>query len=164
VVDQYPSTPAAPLAMLSVAAQHYDAGQYELAQHMFAEFLQRHPNHDLKAIAELGQAQCLEATGRFNEAVDAFSKFLAAHPDHYLTPVAMFAKARCLEQGGQLQDAKAIYEDYLAANPTNDWSARAQSSLLFVEKQIRLAQSGQAQQPPAMSLEPIQIQPMLQQN
>ncbi|HEY8241405.1 MAG TPA: tetratricopeptide repeat protein, partial [Kiritimatiellia bacterium] len=126
-----------------------------------AEFEEKFPAHDLKPIAEIGRAQCLEAMGRTDEALQAFAAFLAAHPDHYLTPVATFGKGRTLEQAGKLQDAKAVYEDYLVANPSNDWSARAQSSLLFVQKTMRAVESGAGaapapQQP--ITFEPIQLQ------
>ena len=148
VMEQYPGTPAGPLAVLSLAGKYFDDGQYELAQHTFLEFQQKYPEHDLKAISDIGVAQCLEATGRFQEAMDAFSKFLAEHPDHFLASMATFGKARCFEQMGKLQEAKAVYEDYLAANPTNNWSARAESGLLFVGKQIRAQKEGIAPEAP----------------
>ncbi|MFH0908626.1 MAG: tetratricopeptide repeat protein [bacterium] len=157
VMNQYPNTPAGPLAVLSLGGKHFDDGQYELAQHVFLEFQQKYPGHDMMPLSEMGIAQCLEAMGRPQEAIEAFGKFLAAHPDHFLASAAMFGKARCLEQMGKLQESKAVYEDYLVANPSNNWSARAESGLLFVGKQMRAQKERVAAQ--QQQLPPLEVLP-----
>ena len=159
VMAQYPDTPAGPLAVLSLAGNYFDAGQYELAQHTFLEFQQKYPMHDMLPLSEMGNAQCLEAMGRYQEAIDAFAKFLSAHPDHFLASVATFGTARCYEQMGKLQEAKAVYEDYLVAHPTNNWSARAESGLLFVGKLMRAQKDGLPAQPQVMLQQPIFSEP-----
>jgi len=159
VMAQYPDTPAGPLAVLSLGGKYFDEGQYELAQHTFLEFQQKYPQHDMYPISEMGIAQCLEATGRYPEAIDAFAKFLSAHPGHFLSSVATFGTARCYEQMGKLQEAKAVYEDYLVANPSNNWSARAESGLLFVGKLMRAPKDGGSQQPQVMLQQPIFSEP-----
>lgn len=147
ILSGYKSTPAAPLAQLSLAARHFDEGQYDMAKHEYAEFLVNSPDHPLRALAELGQAQCLEAGGQLQEALEAFQAFAKKYPDHFLAPMAGFGQARCFEQMGRFADAKAFYEDFIAAHPKDPWADRAESALLFVNKQMRAGGSASAAAP-----------------
>jgi tetratricopeptide (TPR) repeat protein len=141
IVGGYESTPAAPLAQLSLAARHFDEGQYDMARHEYAAFQEKHSEHPLLPLSEIGVAQCLEAGGQFQEAIDAFQAFEQKHPDHFLTPVAVFGRARCFEQMRRFAEAKAVYEDYIAAHPKDPWSDRAESALLFVSKHMRASET-----------------------
>lgn len=137
VIDQYPKTTAAPLAHLTLASLYYDEGQYEMAQHLYAQFLMKFPEHDMLAAAQLGNIQCQEALNQLEEAADGYARFAQEHPGHYLEPNAIFGRARCLEQLGRLEEAKAVYEDYIVAHPQDRWTARAESALGFIEKEMR---------------------------
>ena len=55
VVDRYPNTPAAPLALLSLAAQFFSNGQYEPARSAYLTFEQLYPQHLFAPAAELGR-------------------------------------------------------------------------------------------------------------
>lgn len=140
IITQYPSSSAAPLAYLALASAQFDAGQYDMADHVFAEFQQKYPAHSLAQQAEIGRALCKEASGQLNEALGAFDAFAASYTNHYLTPVALFGKARTLEQLGRFPEAKAVYEDYIALGQTNSpWTSRAEAALLYVDKEARAA-------------------------
>ena len=45
LIGDYGSTPAAPLAVLSLAQQHFDEGQYDMARHEYSDFQTRYPGH-----------------------------------------------------------------------------------------------------------------------
>ena len=140
VINQYPSTPSAPIAMLTLAAEQFRAGQYDLAQLTYGQFKQQFPQHPMAAAADLGKAQCLEASGQIDQALAAYEAFAAANPAHFLTASAIFGKGRCLAQMGRYADAKAVYEDYVAANPESGWVPLADSAMLFVDKELRAQQ------------------------
>lgn len=141
VIDKYGTTPSAPLAYLALAGRYFDDGQYELSESVFKQFREKFPNHAFSMSAELGIAQCMEASGKLQEARDAFSEFVAAHPKSYLEPLALFGKARCLEQMGMFDDAKAVYEDFIAANPKSQWVDRADAAILYVDQARRATPS-----------------------
>jgi predicted negative regulator of RcsB-dependent stress response len=142
VVNMYPSTASAPIAMLALAGQYYDAGQYDLAQFTYAQFEQKYPKHPMKLSAEIGKAQCLEGSGQLDQALTAFEAFAAANTNHFLTPMARLGRARCLTQLGQYEDARAAYEEFIAAYPDSGWASLAETALLFVDKEMRTVKKG----------------------
>jgi tetratricopeptide (TPR) repeat protein len=143
VLSQYPSTPSAPIAMLTLAAEYFQSGQYELAQLTYSQFQQKFPEHPMAASAVIGKAQCLEASGQFDQALAAFEAFALANPDHFLSASAIFGKARCLTQMGRYPEAKVVYEDFIAAHPKSGWCPLAESAILFVDKELRALQKKQ---------------------
>ena len=144
VISQYPSTPSAPIAMLTLASEYFRSGQYDLAQFSYAQFQQKFPNHPMAAAGELGKAQCLEASGQLDQALSMYEAFASANPGHFLTASAIFGKGRCLTQMGRYTEAKAVYEDYIAANPDSGWVPLADSAMLFVDKELRAQQKKQS--------------------
>jgi tetratricopeptide (TPR) repeat protein len=140
VISQYPSTPSAPIAMLTLAAEYFQSGQYDLAQFTYAQFRQKFPKHPMAMMADIGKAQCLEASGQLDQALAAFEAFILANPGHFLSSSAIFGKGRCLTQMGRYTEAKAVYEDYIAANPNSGWGPLADSAMLFVDKELRAQQ------------------------
>jgi len=143
VISQYPSTPSAPIAMLTLASEYFQSGQYDLAQFTYAQFQQKFPKHPMAAAADIGKAQCSEASGQLDQALTAFEAFALSHPGHFLYASAIFGKGRCLTQMGRYTEAKAVYEDYIAANPNSGWSPLADSAMLFVDKELRAQQKKQ---------------------
>lgn len=144
VVTEYPKTPAASLAQLILAGQAFDQGQYEMAHNLFAQFIEQHPDHELRDNATLGIVQCTEASGRYTEALDGYTRFIAEHPGHYLEPTATFGKARCLELLGRFEDAQAVYEGFIAGRDEDDnWRNRAESALAMLKKDMRAQARGE---------------------
>jgi len=149
VANQYASTPSGPVAQLVLAAQYYDAGQYDLAQFAYAQFEQKYPKHAMAQAAKLGKAQCMEASGQLDMAVGAYEAFLAAEPGSYMAPLATLGLARTLTQQGKYAEAKAKYEDFIAANPESSWTPNAETALMFVEKEMRASEKGITEPVPA---------------
>lgn len=160
VVDQYPKSSAAPLAQLALAGEYFDQGQFELAQHAYATFLQKFPGHEQALTAELGGIQCLEALSRFDEAIAGYDKFIASNKGRYLEAAAIFGKGRCLEQLGRPKEARALYEDLMLSDPKGRWAGRAEYALQYVDKDIRLAQKGGAPAASPASAPPVVSMPV----
>lgn len=137
IIDQYAKTPSAPLALLGLAAERYREGQYELAQLHYNQFIERHPDHPMRAAAELGLAYCEEAFGFAGQAMARYHQFGQTHPDHYLLPLAVFGQARCLALMNQAEQAVRLYESFLEENPDSPWRAQARTAKLYTEKEMR---------------------------
>lgn len=146
IIANYPETPAAPLAMLSLAAAQYDQAQYDLALSTFEQFAAQHAAHDMLPVARLGIAQSKEALARYDEALAAYDDFLKTFPESYMAPNATFGKARVLEATGKFEEAKAVYEAFIAANPDSPWTGRAETGLRFAGKEERASKAPAPQQ------------------
>ncbi len=139
VVNKYSSTPAAPVAMLSLASTYLHGGQYQLSREIYTRFQNEYPKHDMYATAEMGLAYCAESEGNLEDALQRFTTFVDNHPEHFLMQLALFSRARCMEQLGRYSDAKAVYEDFIAAHPESRWVPQAETALLYVDKDLRLS-------------------------
>lgn len=142
VIQQYPSTPTAPIAQLTLAVSYFDANQFDLARLAYDQFIQKHPLHPMRQTAELGKAQCLEASEQWDPAIAAFDAFIAAYSNNYLAPLAFMGKARCYTQQGRFREAKAVYEDFIAAHPESRWLPLAENAMIFVDKEMRAQEKG----------------------
>jgi len=129
LVDEYKSTPTAPVALLNLAKVLYNQGDVAQARARYERFLDEYKKIDQRPIAEFGLAHCTEAEGRFGDAVNELKDFLAAYPDHYLTSPAVLALARCQRQAGQTDDARITLEDFLAEHAGSQWAGPAEASL-----------------------------------
>lgn len=136
LIERYPGSTAASVALLRLAKEQYNLGRYDLALRKYDEFLKKYPEHVFAPAAELGRVHGLEARGQLREALDGYRAFAARHPGHHLEPQAVLGEARCLEDLGRLEDARIVYEDFLAGNPDSIWSARAEESLEEVRRRL----------------------------
>ncbi len=142
LLAQYPSSSAAPIAMLALASSQFSAGTYDQAVMTYVRFGQQYPKHPMALAAELGKVMCYEARGEAEQALAGFSAFIAAHPDSYLLPQALMGKARCLHQTGRPAEARAVYEDYIAAHPDSEWNPQMEMALRFMEREKAAARPG----------------------
>lgn len=136
LVARYPSSPAAPLAIMKLAKVYFDSGNYDMALNKYVELKLKFPNHQMVTAAELGRIHCLEARGQLEEAITLFTDFSSEHPSHFLTPQAILGQGRCLEQIGRYREAKVLYENFIAAYPESGWSLRARELLASVSKKL----------------------------
>jgi len=157
ILDRFPNTSSAPLALLSIAAEQYNAGRYDVAQKSYTQFVQRYAQHPLRPAAEFGRVQSQEAAGQTDLALAGFLQFAAAHTNHYLVPLALFGQARCLEQKKQFADARVVYEDFIARNPHSPWLGQARSALQVLEQRKRAHDRGLP--PPASVPRPALVSP-----
>ena len=136
IVDEYPKTVTAPMALLALASERYHEGAFDLAEMHYSQFIERHSDHAMRPAAELGLAYCDEARGHLDNALGGFRSFMAVHGDHYLAGPARLAEARVLAQLGRHDEAREIYED-IVDDPEHPWRTQARSDLLYMEKNIR---------------------------
>lgn len=129
VVNEYSSTPAAPIALLELAKQHGNAGRIAEARQAYSRFLNDYKDHELRATAEFGLAFCTEADGNSAAAADQYRAFADTHTASHLYAPARIGTARCLAQAGQTDQARIILEDFLAEAPGSAWSERAETLL-----------------------------------
>lgn len=147
IIANYPETPAAALAQLSLGAAYYDQMDYALARDAFEQFAAANPEHLMAPNARLGAAQALEAQSQFDAALTAYDSFIAAYQSHYLASSATFGKARALEAMGRYDEAIAVYQAFIDANPGRDWVSRAETAIDFVSKKQRAEQASAMVQP-----------------
>jgi outer membrane protein assembly factor BamD (BamD/ComL family) len=136
IVQNYPTTPLAPLALVRLAKFHYDTGDFNNALTRYTEFLSKHPDHMMRDVAELGRVHCVEASGQVQAALDGFTAFAAKNPGSYLLPQAIIGQGRCLEQLGQWKSARAVYEDFVTAHPDSGWVPRVKELLDAVSRKL----------------------------
>jgi len=129
VVDRYGSTPAAPVALLNLAKNYFNEGDFFQARAQYDRFLKDYKKHELRPVAEFGLASCSEADGDFDGAMALFSAFIEAHDTDYLQPLATIGLARSMEQAGHPDDARIALEDFLTENPDSRWIGQAKNRL-----------------------------------
>lgn len=158
LVAQYPETPAAAAARLSLARRAYFDGEHEAALDAYRAFAAEQPDHPMRPAAELNAAICLEALDRTEEAREAYAAFARAHPDHYLAAQALFGTARLLEREGKYTEARALYEDFRAAHPDSAWNRIAEAAVQSLDRNIRAARTA-ASEPAAAAPAPVEPAP-----
>jgi predicted negative regulator of RcsB-dependent stress response len=129
MIDQYGSTPSAPIALLDLAKTYFNMGDAAQARAQYERFLKKYKNHELKTTAELGLAYCTEADGDFNGAATQFAAFAEKNAKNYLHPQAILGVARCMEQAGRIDDARIVLEDFLTESVGTSWAGTAESAL-----------------------------------
>jgi predicted negative regulator of RcsB-dependent stress response len=144
LLNDHPSAPVAPLALLKLAKQYYDAGNYDMSLNVYERFLLEHPDHLMAGVAEVGRLHSLEAKGSLEEAARGFSEFAAANPGHFLTPQALLAQARCHMQLGDFAGARTAYEDLLARYPDSEWIEAGEDGIKEAERAAARAASAPA--------------------
>ena len=129
IVDQYASTPSAPIALMELARQKFNAGDIDAAQSLYTKFVQKYAQHELSTQAALNLIACKEAKGKLQQAEKEYGEFAQAHPNSYLVPAAIMAQARCLEEEGKLREAQTRYEDLIGNYPQTGWAQSASMKL-----------------------------------
>jgi len=137
ILDDYGSTPAAPLALMGLARQTFNAGQYAEADALYGKFLKKYGKHEMAVQAEFNQITCREAQGQIGDAHLLYGEFVINHSDSYLAPLAMISQARCLESLSMLADAKQVYEDLVFSYPGSSWAQMAEANLTVVESKLQ---------------------------
>lgn len=137
ILDDYGSSSSAPLALMGLARQTFNAGQYDEADALYGKFLKKYDNHEMAAQAEFNQITCREAKGQLGDAHLLYGEFVKKHPDSYLAPLAMISQARCLESLSLLVDAKQVYEDLVFSYPGSSWAQMAEANLTVVESKLK---------------------------
>ncbi len=129
VLANYPSSPVAPLALLSLGSENYHRQRYEQAMSAYTAFLRDYPKHELAPIAIVGIAHAAEAQGLNADAEVKFRDFAERYPEHYLTPLAILGQARCIALQERRDEARAILDRMMADRAGTPWSGHADELL-----------------------------------
>jgi predicted negative regulator of RcsB-dependent stress response len=132
IVNDYASTPTGPLALMELAREKFNAGQFDEAEELYTKFTKKHSDHELATQAELNLITCKEAKGQLGEAHLLYGQFAKKHEEAYLAPSAMIGQARCLEALDQLDEAQIAYEDIIVNFPETAWSRIAEANLKVI--------------------------------
>lgn len=133
IVEDYKSTPAAPVALLDLAKTHFNNGDTFQARAQYERFLKEFKTHEMAPVAEFGLACCTEADGDFNGAAERFAALVQEQNGHYLQPIAILGLARSLEQANRPDEARIVLADFIAENATSPWASQAENALQQLE-------------------------------
>ncbi len=137
ILDEYESTPSAPLALMGLAQENFNSGNVAEANALYSDFIRDYPKHEMAMQAAFNKITCEEAEGKLSEAHIHYGEFAETHKDTHLAPVALIQKARCLETLELFAEAKLIYEDIITFYPNSGWSQTAESNLSVVQSKLK---------------------------
>ncbi|MDF7801086.1 tetratricopeptide repeat protein [Pontiellaceae bacterium B1224] len=137
ILDNYGKTPSAPLALMGLAQEEFNAANVAEAAELYGQFLKKYPKHDMAVQAAYNEITCQEAMGQYAEAAAAYGEFKANHENSHLAPVALLGKARCLESMSSYAEAKLVYEDVMAFYPESGWAQLAEQNLNVVNAKLK---------------------------
>ena len=148
IVNEYPTSPLAPLAMLKLAMWRLYKQEYPETLETVNRFMQVYPGNDLeKSAVDVGAQAFTKLVGNLVEAMDykrildmwRASPFLAAHPE-VLPDRERLGVALALYYQGAPKEALNMVEPYLDGSPT----AEAQKALALALTIYRENQDWQA--------------------
>lgn len=137
VLNNYGNTPSAPMALMGMAQQKFNAGATAEASELYKEFSKKYPKHEMTVQAEYNVIHCMEAERQFEAAAAAYGAFRENNQDSHLAPVALLSKARCLEAQNKWAEAKAVYEDVLAFYEDTGWAQLAEGNITIVDSKLK---------------------------
>lgn len=117
---------AAPGSLLLVAQGYVDARQPAEAQRLFAEFIERFPNSELRPQVELLLARVLEEQSAWTNAVAAYDGWLARFSSNALLPQVEFQRALAVARSGDETNAFGLFTNFVVRFRTNELAPRAQ--------------------------------------
>lgn len=128
IVEKYPASEAAPLALLSLADFLFRQGQYEAAQGRYRRFVESYPEHESAAFAQMGLGYCQEALGQLPEALDAYRLVEGKYPGSSLGAEALFNAARIQNALGSPSEAQITYGLIVSQYPQSAFAASAREA------------------------------------
>ena len=137
VLDNYGSTDAAPMALMALAREQFNAGKVDEAEALYERFTQKNGDHEMAINAEFNLIACKEAKGQLGDAHLLYGKFADEHTKSFLAPAALMGQARCLESLGQLDDAKVVYENIMVNYPGSTWFQTAEANLNLLQAKMQ---------------------------
>jgi len=137
VLDDFGSTPSAPLALMRLAQKKFNAGQINEATALYSKFLKKYGKHEMATQARLNQITCTKSEGKQQEAADQFGEFAKTYETSPLAPVALLSQARCLEELSKFDEAKHAYEDLIVNHPRSNWTQDAEHKLKILQSKLK---------------------------
>jgi len=102
------------------AVRDLSAGNYDLAEVGFLQFIENYPRSDLADDARYGLAETYHARQRFTEAADEYARVAAASPPSGKAPAALLKLGLCYQAQNDLRSARTAWEDLIKKFPYSD--------------------------------------------
>ena len=110
VIADWSGTPSAGLAHLQLADELHKAGKPEEAAAALKEFLEKYPQHPLRAGAAHALAANLESAGKLDDALAAYQRLASFGNKSAFAPLAYIGQARVLNAQGKPDEARRALE------------------------------------------------------
>lgn len=129
IIQTYPSSPAAALAMIDLAQKETDSGNHSAAVSLYQDFLTKFSKHPAAVSVELALAVSMENAGKTEEAKSHYEKILAARPTHTYAGPASIGLARIYLGENNLLAARQVLSDYISSNEESGGGNQAREML-----------------------------------
>ena len=125
VVKEYPNTPSAEEALLSIGNDQYATGKIDDALATFDQYLKAFPRGRFRVMAALGKAYAQEAKGDFQGAAQTLSQTLERSKDNPLDGEVYMSLGRVNEELKKPDDAMKVYGQVVEKYPQTRWAQDA---------------------------------------
>ncbi|MEW5766811.1 MAG: tetratricopeptide repeat protein [bacterium] len=133
VLEHYPWSKAARLALFYKGDCQYKLKEYQEAENTFKVFVDKYSRHPLTPFVLLNLAGIYEARNDYGVAIKVYETILSKYPQHGVAPLAQLAKGGCLEQLKKLALAEESYQRVLSLYPTSEWAEEAKERLEVIK-------------------------------
>jgi len=109
IVEQYPGTHSAGMAVFFLANVHYDQKEYEKANDYYDIYLDDYSDDDIFISSSLaGKAACMENIEDYKQAAELYFKAAKKFPDLFTSPYNVMNAVRCYKFAGLKDKAKEL--------------------------------------------------------
>lgn len=137
VIANYPKSPAAPAALLTLGSMKLNEGAFQEATAAFEQFTTDYTSHPMLPVAEISLANSLEAQSNTDAALDEYKLLVEKYPEHYITAAATFGMARCLQQLDRPEEARIAFENLESKEVAAPYSNLIAFNLDFADMETR---------------------------
>ncbi|MES2201089.1 MAG: tetratricopeptide repeat protein [candidate division FCPU426 bacterium] len=132
VVERWPDSELAPLALYQKGECDFASGDYASALEAYDGLETRYPGHGLVPAAHYSAAWCVYQRGEWREASGLFQRFTAMYSEHELAPWAAYLAGVSLARAGDLEGAKPAYQLAIRKYPGSEIVERARYGLAWL--------------------------------
>ncbi len=130
VLETYPGTANSERALVELAANHFQATNFDSAIFYAEEFLRRKPDDPILACSALAiKAASLEEKCEYMRAGNTYLEAAEEHRDLFTTPVYLVDAGRCFNLAGMDDRAVELYQRVLREYPDSKEAARANEQI-----------------------------------
>lgn len=137
ILDDYGNSASAPMALMGLAQEKFNAAAPAEAAELYAEFGKKYPKHEMAPQAMFNEISCMEALQQFDAAATAYGEFKLNNESSHLAPVALLGKGRCLEAQSKWAEAKQVYEDVTTFYEGSGWAQLAENQITVVNSKMK---------------------------
>lgn len=129
VAANHEGLPPAAAALIYLAEEQTEAGDFEAALASYTDFLANYPDHPLAAAAMTAQGTLKEMQGNNEEALVIYQQVTTLYPNDYVTPFAMLNQARIDRTLGRTEESQTLLQKIITQYPASGFATEAQAML-----------------------------------